>query len=61
MEQFGGYSSLKEQDNMIRAYFPLGKADLEAVNRHCFNSGVVLNHLQVKKKSLEAKFLELTN
>ena len=26
-----------------------------------FNNGVVLNHLNVKKKSLEAKFFELTN
>lgn len=61
LTSFPGYSSLKEQDHMIQLYFPLGAADLEAVNRFCFNNGVVLNHLHAKKKSLEAKFFELTN
>ncbi|MEP6674320.1 MAG: ATP-binding cassette domain-containing protein [Ferruginibacter sp.] len=59
--QFSGYSNMKEEDGMIRLYFPLGVANLEALNKHCFNGGVILNHLQVKKKSLEAKFFELTN
>jgi ABC-type multidrug transport system ATPase subunit len=31
------------------------------INRHCFDRGVVLNHLQLRKKSLESKFMELTN
>ena len=56
-----GLTRTKEEDGSLLLYFPMGEANLEAVNRHCFNNGVVLNHLQVKRKSLESKFFELTN
>ncbi len=56
-----GYSNLKVHHKMIQLFYPVGSADVETINRHCFNNGVVLNHLQLKKKSLEAKFFELTN
>ena len=39
----------------------LGSANLAEINKHCFNNGIILNHLNIKKKSLEAKFFELTN
>lgn len=45
----------------VNVHFPMGKADLSHLNQFCFSHGVVLNHLQLKKKSLEAKFLEMTN
>ena len=56
-----GYSNLKVQGKMIQLFYPVGTADVETINRHCFNNGIILNHLQLKKKSLEAKFFELTN
>ena len=56
-----GYTNRKTQDKMIQLYYPVGTANVEIINQHCFNNGVVLNHLQLKKKSLEAKFFELTN
>jgi len=56
-----GYSNLKEHDKMIQLFYPVGTTDIEAINKFCFNNGIVLNHLQLKKKSLEAKFFELTN
>ncbi|MCW3080041.1 ATP-binding cassette domain-containing protein [Segetibacter sp.] len=56
-----GHTSIKKQSNCIQALYPSGTANLEAINQHCFNSGVTLNHLLLKKKSLEAKFFELTN
>jgi ABC-2 type transport system ATP-binding protein len=31
------------------------------VNQHCISNGIVLSHLVLKKKSLETKFIELTN
>lgn len=31
------------------------------INEYCMGKGIVLSHLAVKKKSLEAKFMELTN
>ncbi|HEX6913832.1 MAG TPA: ABC transporter ATP-binding protein [Chitinophagaceae bacterium] len=55
-----GYTHVKEQDNCLQLFFPAGAAKLEAINQHCFNHGVVLNHLLLKKKSLESKFFELT-
>jgi ABC-2 type transport system ATP-binding protein len=61
MQQFPAVSKLQDHNGLLQAYFPLGKANMEAVNRHCFANDVVLQSLQLKKKSLEAKFFELTN
>jgi ABC-2 type transport system ATP-binding protein len=55
-----GFSSIKNEDNRLQLFYPIGTAKLEQINQHCFNNGVVLNHLQLKKKSLESKFFELT-
>jgi ABC-type multidrug transport system ATPase subunit len=56
-----GYTKIKKQNNCIQAFYPSGTANLEGVNQHCFQNGITLNHLLLKKKSLEAKFFELTN
>ena len=50
-----------DENAVIKIFFPPGKADLAAVNSYCFNNGVVLNHLILKRKSLETRFFELTN
>jgi ABC-type multidrug transport system ATPase subunit len=55
-----GYSHVKHADTGLQLFYPTGTAKLEQVNQHCFNNGVVLNHLLLKKKSLETKFFELT-
>jgi ABC-type multidrug transport system ATPase subunit len=55
-----GYSHLKQEEGVVRLFYPAGTAKLESVNKHCFDNGVVLNHLHLKKKSLETKFFELT-
>jgi ABC-2 type transport system ATP-binding protein len=47
--------------NTVHAILPRGTAKLEDVNSFCFNKGIVLNHLLLKKKRLEARFFELTN
>jgi ABC-2 type transport system ATP-binding protein len=60
-ELLKGYSSKQFSDNMVKLYYPAGTANLEQVNRYFFERGVVLNSLQLKKKSLESKFFELTN
>ena len=61
IEIMGGYSSVKQQDNLLQLNFPAGTAKLEDINRYCFEKGITLNLLMLKKKSLEAKFFELTN
>lgn len=50
-----------EADGKLLLYFAMGTANLEQINQHCFAQSVTLNHLQVKRKSLESKFFELTN
>ena len=47
--------------SVIKIFFPAGEADLAAVNNYCFNNGIILNHLMLKRKSLESRFFELTN
>lgn len=49
------------ENSVIKIFFPVGTADLSAINNYCFNNGIILNHLILKKKSLEARFFELTN
>lgn len=61
MKLGGHFSTMKQAGNNFQLYFSMGMADMAAINQHCFNNGIVLNHLQLKKKSLEAKFFELTN
>ena len=50
-----------DENAVIKIFFPVGTADLSAINNFCFGNGVILNHLLLKKQSLEARFFELTN
>ena len=59
--QMPGINKVDHVDQVVRVFFPSGTADLGAINKFCFNNGIVLSHLQLKKKSLESKFFELTN
>lgn len=45
----------------VQFSLPKGTARLEEINSFCFSRGIVLNHLLLKKKRLEARFFELTN
>lgn len=60
LQSFPGASKVKMNEVHVEAFFPTGTANLEAVNQYCFNKGITLNHLRLRKKSLEAKFFELT-
>ena len=42
------------------SHFAPGTAALDLVNQFCFEQGLTLNHLRLRKKSLETKFFELT-
>ena len=50
-----------KEGGVVKVYFPVGTANLESINNYCFNKGIILNHLLLKKKSLESRFFELTN
>ncbi len=50
-----------KEGGYIKIFVPVNTADLAAINSYCFSNGIVLNHLLLKKKSLESRFFELTN
>jgi ABC-2 type transport system ATP-binding protein len=49
------------KSNTVQITLPKGTAKLDEINSFCFKQGIVLNHLILKKKRLEARFFELTN
>jgi ABC-2 type transport system ATP-binding protein len=58
---YPGVTQTKQNGSHLQLFFTFGTANLEDINQHCFNNGIILNHLLLKKKSLETKFFELTN
>lgn len=60
VKQYPGLLHAKTDGNIISIGLPKGTASLEQLNRFCFERNIVLNHLVLKKKRLEARFFELT-
>ena len=56
-----GCKRATKSEGLVQLYFATGTANLSAINEYFFSQQIVLNHLQLKKKSLESKFFELTN
>jgi len=61
LQKLGDNVTLDSKQNTVTITFPKGTARLDEVNEFCFKNGIVLNHLIMKKKRLEARFFELTN
>lgn len=64
LQVLNGYPNktrVSDEKSLVKIFCPVGTADLSDVNNYCFNNGIILNHLILKKKSLEARFFELTN
>lgn len=61
LENYPGHTKLETGPSTIEINFPAGQVSLENLNRYCFDKGIVLSQLTLKKKSLESKFLELTH
>jgi ABC-type multidrug transport system ATPase subunit len=61
LQNMPNQTRVTKEGGMIKVFYPVGTADLEAINNFCFSNGIILNHLILKKKSLEARFFELTN
>lgn len=61
LQQMNGQMRITKDGGLVKVFFPLNTADLSAINSYCFNNDITLNHLLLKKKSLEARFFELTN
>jgi ABC-2 type transport system ATP-binding protein len=58
---FSDKLSINQEQKSIQFNLPKGKAKLDEINSFCFNKGIILNHLVLRKKRLEARFFELTN
>lgn len=57
--QLQGIEKVTLRDGFVYVY---GKdLNLTYINQYCMNKGVALSHLILKKKSLESKFIELTD
>jgi len=61
LNDLNGKTKVVDENSVVKIFFPIGTADLAEVNNFCFNHGVTLNHLVIKKQSLESRFFELTN
>ena len=61
LQKFSSAISVNHQTNTLQLVLPKGSAKLDEINSFCFSRGIVLNHLLLKKKRLEARFFELTN
>jgi ABC-2 type transport system ATP-binding protein len=61
LKQMGKEITTDLKTNTVQVIFPKGTAKMDEINRHCFNNGVVLTQLVLRKKKLEARFFELTN
>lgn len=61
LSNYPAANNISRDEGLIQLHFLKNSAKLDAVNRFCFDNGVTLNHLLLKKKRLEAKFFELTN
>lgn len=52
--------SLRRHNGSFQVIFSESQT-AEQVNRYCFEQGITLNYLAVRRKSLETRFIELTN
>lgn len=52
---------VRSADDLVAAQFPAGQVTPGDVNRYCMENGVLLGHLILRKKTLESRFLELTD
>jgi ABC-2 type transport system ATP-binding protein len=61
LPEYNHAAKISMNGNYVQMVLPKGSSDLEEINSFCFNKGITLNHLILKKKRLETKFFELTN
>jgi ABC-type multidrug transport system ATPase subunit len=60
LQHYPGAKQVRVNDQHVELSFTAGTASLETLNRYCFDKGITLRHLRLRKKSLESKFFELT-
>lgn len=58
LKELSSLQKIQISDGFVYAYGH--DLDLKFINQYCMQKGIVLSHLLQKKKSLESKFIELT-
>ncbi|ULQ52640.1 ABC transporter ATP-binding protein [Flavihumibacter fluvii] len=61
LHQFPGVVNCKQEEKYLLLYCEKGKADPVAINKYCFENGIILQHLAIRRKRLETRFFELTS
>lgn len=61
IRQISNKVMVDEKAQTVQIILPKGTAKMDEINQFCFNHGVVLTQLVLRKKKLEARFFELTN
>ncbi len=61
MKSYPSIKNISRQNDYLHAAFAAGSVAIEDINRFCFEKGIVLSHMMMKRISLEKRFLELTN
>jgi len=60
MKHFAGIKKLVTSAEGLLCFFENGSLSSEDINMYCFQQGLVLSQITLKKKRLEEKFFELT-
>lgn len=60
LQQYPGAKQVQLNKQHVELTCTPGAVSLDVLNRYCFDNGITLNHLRLRKKSLETKFFELT-
>ncbi len=61
LQNIGAAVTIDEKTKTVQLALPKGSSRLDEINQYCFNNGVVLTQLILRKKRLETRFFELTN
>jgi ABC-type multidrug transport system ATPase subunit len=60
LQTMNGIKKMKLSDNTLQLICDKG-IETQQVNEFCIGKGIVLSHLLLRKRSLESKFMEITN
>jgi len=60
LEAFPGVQKVRTEEGLLELVFTQRETRLGELNEYCFSKGIILEHLALKRKSLEARFIELT-
>lgn len=60
-KNLSNHTKIEMVEGLVEISYNTGQINLATINKFCFDNGITLSHLQLKKGNLESKFLELTS